>query len=755
MGFKERLGLDAGPVRDSTARSVSHLISMLRRHLPLVIGGCLAGIALGTLYLIIAEPLYTASAYIMMDNQQVRALHDVSTFADSPTLDASASEIESEAEVLRSERLSLAVLRKLKLPEDRAFIDPPWVSKIWASVIAKISTKTDIYIDADLRRQMTAVDTLKRNLTVSRIGHTFVLEVDYTSTNPVRAAEIVNEYINTYMLEQLNAAAEAAHRARGWLQQRTEELRRLSVDADLAAQKFKADNDLLAVKGTLVSEQQLNEETTQLVAARTETAQAEARYRRIKDIIDTHQTESAVTESLPNPVINELRTRYVDASKRLSDMERKLGPHHVVVVNLKDTMDELSALLFQELGRVAEKYRNDFEVATGREKALTRNLARQQSISVAANDAQVQLRQLEQKSESYKALYQNYLQRYQEAAQQESFPMAKGHVVSEATPPLAPSQPRKPSVLALSLVTGALAGAAAGLFRESLDRVFRTAEQVRYELEADVLGILPILPPGPSSEPTKIKAAVVDSNLAIKALAPILRYSIDHPFSIYAEALRSARVAADITFKDQTPKIVGLVSLLPGEGKTTVAKNFASLLALEGARTLLIDGDTRNPSLTRELGCENTKSTQLESSLSPQLTEFLKCEAESGLQILPCTYVEDGRRAAGLSSAMLQAFLKNLNQCYEYVVIDLPPLGPSVNARGLAPVIDGFIFVVAWGETSRAAVSAVLAKEYSIREKLLGVIINKVDMDKLADYEHFGSDGYYYQQYKKYYKDST
>ena len=67
-------------------------------------------------------------------------------------------------------------------------------------------------------------------------------------------------------------------------------------------------------------------------------------------------------------------------------------------------------------------------------------------------------------------------------------------------------------------------------------------------------------------------------------------------------------------------------------------------------------------------------------------------------------------------------------------------------------VIDAFIFVVAWGETSRGAVKAVLAHEHSIREKLVGVILNKVDMKKLKRYEHFGSDGYYHSLYKNYYK---
>ena len=86
-------------------------------------------------------------------------------------------------------------------------------------------------------------------------------------------------------------------------------------------------------------------------------------------------------------------------------------------------MDELSARLFEELGRIAESYRTDYEVAAAREKSLTDNIKRQQGVAVTANDALVQLRQLEQKAESYKTLYESYSQRYEGSAQQETFPM--------------------------------------------------------------------------------------------------------------------------------------------------------------------------------------------------------------------------------------------------------------------------------------------------------------------------------------------
>jgi succinoglycan biosynthesis transport protein ExoP len=731
--------------RSHSSISISHIISVMRRHAIPFFVFCVIGLASGIAYVITAKPLYTATVHISLDNRQVRALHDVSMLSDAPPADS--AEIESQVEVLRSEKLGLTVVKQLNLSQNPAFAELPstWTGKTWESILATFGMAPHYWAnDADpyLARQLTALTKLESALTISRVGRTYVLQVAYTGLDPVRAAEIVNTYADAYMSDQLNSRIVATRRARSWLKQRSEELRELSIDADLAAQKFKADNNLLSTKGILISEQQFNEMTTQLVNEKVRTTEAEAQYRRIKKIIDDHETDAAVSESLADPVINELRTKYLDAAKRFSDLEeRKLDPTHAAVVILKNSMAEYSRLLFQELGRVAQSYRNDYEVAAARSKVLADNLEHQQRVAIAANDAQAQLRQLEQKAESYKTLYQTYMQRYQEAAQQESFSMTDSHIISPASPPLAPSHPRKSIALAASLVLGALAGFGFGLIRELKDRVFRTAQQARNELGVDVLGLIP----------------VINLSFLPKAgcntMAPIMRYVIDDRFSAFAETLRSTKAAVDLALHDRPTKLVGFVSLLPNEGKSTLAKNYASLIALQGAKTLLIDADTRNPGLTRAIGCDRKPHSPENFATLPRLTELLQEETDTGLQILPSFLAEDDPRVAdGLSAATIRGLLMGSAQTFEYVIIDLPPIGPLVNARSLASAIDAFIFIIEWGETSRGAVQMVLANEPWISDKLLGVILNKVDMKKLKVYESFDSDGYYHPRYDGRYK---
>jgi len=642
--------------------------------------------------------------------------------------------VESQAEVLRSDDVALAVVRKLKLADAM----PP-VASVWTKLLIWINPARSSEnpqpstpsIDPVLKKELEAARSVNRDLRVTRVARTNLLQVVYSAPDPVRAAEVVNAYASSYVDLELNRRTEFMQRAQAWLQSRSEELRRLSGEADSIAQKFRSDHNLLSTRGVLITDQQLSELATQLVSDGAATAQAGARYQRIKEIIDKHQTNSAVTEALTNPLINELRTKYLEASKRRFDLQRKLGSSHTAVVTLEHSMDELDAQLFREFGRIAESYKNEYEIAAARERTLYDLLAKQQITAIAANDALVQLRQLEQSAENYRTLSQNYTQLYEEAGQQKGIPLTSGHVVSEAHPPLVPSQPRKMLVLAVCAGLGLMAGIGTTLAREALDPTFRTSAQVRAELGLELIGMLPALPAMGAGAP-----------------ANLMRYSLDNPLSGFAETLRAVKVAADLRLKECDRKIIGVVSLLPNEGKTFVAKNLASLLARQGARALLIDADLRLRGLTRSLPFidETLNAAKVTPPMPHVGVQRLLRESDSGLEILPCDHADnDPRVAEGISPAMLRQYLQGGS--YEYVIVDLPPLGPVATARSIAPIVDVFLLVVKWGATPRGAVRAALEKDQYIKEKLLGVILNNGAMERVKLYEHSDFDEYYRGNY--------
>ena len=202
--------------------------------------------------------------------------------------------------------------------------------------------------------------------------------------------------------------------------------------------------------------------------------------------------------------------------------------------------------------------------------------------------------------------------------------------------------------------------------------------------------------------------------------------------------------------------MIGFVSVLPHEGKTTVAANFAGLLAANGSRTLLIDGDLRNPGLSRGLSLAPKKGLVEAIVGGLNWQSVVKTDRKTRLSIIPA--VVRGRLSHTselLSGSGMRELLEDAAKSFDYIIVDLPPLGPVVDAKAFAPLADGFVLVAEWGSTPRALVRATLQAEPAVAAKLLGLVLNKTDMKKLARYGSFGGAEQYMDRYATYYVDQA
>ncbi len=272
---------------------------------------------------------------------------------------------------------------------------------------------------------------------------------------------------------------------------------------------------------------------------------------------------------------------------------------------------------------------------------------------------------------------------------------------------------------------------------------------MRDVLGLEYLGSVPLVEPQPGRRlPTEPMTGEVYRKNAVAGFAT------EHPSSAFAETLRSARIAADVHI-DRPHKVIGIVSVLPGEGKSTIAMNFAQALA-GSASVLLIDADLRNPGATRALG-QHAEEGLLEVLLEGRApASAMLTDPDTGLRFLPAVVRRRIPHSSEiLASAAMARLLAQVAGEFDYVVLDLPPLGPVVDARAIAPRVDGFVMVVEWGGTSRKAVKDTLNAEAQIAGRCLGVILNKVDAGKMKLYEGYGSADYYASRYSHYYHENA
>jgi succinoglycan biosynthesis transport protein ExoP len=327
------------------------------------------------------------------------------------TLDS--SQVESEVELLRSESIAIAVVKDLKLTDDPEFVGTGrglfstifGGPNLFSSILSAPNLfSTTLGASNEDTRTRIAVAALRGNLSVRRIGLTHVLEVSFRSPDREKAARIANAVADAYVTDQLNSKYESARRASVWLQERITELRNQSNDAAHAVERYKEKNNIVdtGARG-LLSDLQVQELNSQMISATAATAEAKARLDRVDQVLKSPAPGEAVgtvTDTLHNEVITKLRTRYLEDREHAARWTEKFGPTHMAVINMQQEMKELQKSIVDELQRIAQTYKSDYEIAKAREDSLRTSLGKQVQEAGTSGQAQVNLKELQSASQT-------------------------------------------------------------------------------------------------------------------------------------------------------------------------------------------------------------------------------------------------------------------------------------------------------------------------------------------------------------------
>ncbi|MCG2631516.1 polysaccharide biosynthesis tyrosine autokinase [Bradyrhizobium sp. WYCCWR 13023] len=721
--------------------SVERVIGILRRQWPLITAVVGGAFALVLVYLLTATPMYTANTRILMDTRQTQVL-DKDTGVSNALIDPGF--VDSQVEIITSDDLIRSVVRRMNLTEDPEFngSDPGLIPAFIGRVIALFGSDGPASKE---RIERGTVGAVQANLKVERVLTTYVLSASFRSKDPDKAARIANEIADAYMIGALDAKYQSTKRASEWLQQRSAELREQATASDRAVQTFKSQNNIVGTSRGLMNEQQLTDVNTQLVQARAATAEAKARLDRIDGITDKDLAQPTVTDALNNPVITRLRAQYLDLSAQYADWSAKYGKTHQASVNLANRMEELRKSIADEVKRIADAYRSDYEIAKSRETSLEQNLKNLVSQAGNTGQAQVKLRDLESAADTYRNLYNSFLEKQQQAMQNQSFPISEARIISTAVKPDRKSSPKTLLSLIGALFGGLCFGLGAAFAREMLSDVLRSPSEVEDEIGVKCLGVLPAIGAKAMGLP-KIRGWRSPEGVSVKPGGQLSRYVIDHPFSRYAETMRNIKVSIDLARLSREVKIIGIVSSLPKEGKTTVSANFAHLTAFTGKRVLLIDGDLHTRSLTKELD-PTAKSGLLEALKDPQsVGHHIRRSPETGLDFLPSFAVSRMVNSADIMASKAMAdLLSLLRNEYDYIVIDLAPVMPVTDAKAISHLMDAFVYVIEWSRTTRTALQESMSSSEGIQKKVVGAVLNGANPKMLKRIE--GYKGSHYNAY--------
>jgi polysaccharide biosynthesis transport protein len=362
----------------------------------------------------------------------------------------------------------------------------------------------------------------------------------------------------------------------------------------------------------------------------------------------------------------------------------------------------------------------------------------------------VRLNELRREAETNRTLYEGLLARYKETRAQETLELPDSRIVTTADAPTVPSFPKTTLTLGLAVILGFGLGCLLALAVDYFDRRIKTYEQVKAVSGLRGLAAIPLVSARELARLAKRGRPELEHYdpqtarlLPLALQPPLMRYAIEEPASSFAEAVRGIRFALRQVARQRPVDVVMVTSAVGGEGKTTLAVNLALSMAILGVKTVLVDGDLRNPELTRSL-CPSVQSGAIEvaAGMLP-LHQAVLLEPSTRLAVLPSPAPDDvGILTEFTSSEGMNDVLKQLREHFDLVIVDAPPILPLVDGRALAEQSDCIVFTVGWDQTPQETLVRAVECLGAAYERVVGTVLTRVDFGRLRFYEPYNDGGY-------------
>jgi exopolysaccharide transport family protein len=725
--------------------TLSEIVRILKRRFSIIVMTTLALVALAGLVVVLARPLYTATATILIDPRRPNVINlDTSQPAiQNPATDDAA--IESQLLLTQSIAVLRRVVENLKLTEDpdftrqRGMLDP--IRNLFSSRNNKASP------DA---ATMYAVGILQKRLKVVRERNSFLVDIDVSTHEPEKAAQIANGVANAYFLELIHSKSDATKTAAGWLNQQLDDLKSRVLASDKAVEEFRASNKLNMSQGVTVNDQQITNLNSKLIDARAEAAEARAKYDQVAQIAQTKGDPGSVAEALASDTIARLRSQFADLAKNEADLSSKYGPQHPLVASARAQLHDTQKLINDEVQRILQGRKHGYEVAAARVTSLQKSLGELQGVSGESGQAEVRLRELQREADANRTLYESFLGRYKEATARESLDLPEARIVTSADVPQQPSFPKTWLFLGLAIPLGAALGCLIAIGIDRFDRRIKTIEQVEAVLGVPAITAVPLVGLRELSRIAKRGRRELSNYqpqparmLPLPLQPPLMRYIVEEPNSLFAEAIRAVRLSVQRAARMRSMRIVMVTSAIDGEGKTTLAANLALSHAIMGIRTLLIEGDLRNPEMTRSL-CPNAEIGLFDIALGrASLQQAILTDRTTSLSVLPSPMSDDLESMSEfLFSDGAGIILSELRRHYEMIIVDASPLVPFVDSRALGEHADGIVMAVGWDRTPEDVAARALDLLSPVKDRILGSVLTRVDLGRLRHYDYYQSSAY-------------
>lgn len=755
----------------SSERSIKEHVQTIIKYRWLIASVSAVVLLLTAAYSFLATPKYTATATLKIGSYRpLIPTAGIENFTLQQTNNA--DYINTQVKILSS--LSLAekimlqpeVADKVKQTTGSHSFS---LSRAVKSVINKLipdSENSSPIDSAEPSYQLPAKD-LKDYLSMVKIApvrKTSLVSVSVITRNPALSSQLANlhakEFIKLTNEERRNSTFENLR----FLRAQADELANKVSAIERKIASYAENNSIVTLNsGDNITVKQMGDLNSLLTAATAKRVKSESAFK------EASSGSGLSSTAFDDNSIQSIRVRLKETEAEYAQLGRKFKPAYPKMVQLRAQISALKDSLKEQRQQVIRGLEAKYKADLDAENRLKEKLEIQQSSAFDLSRREVKYNILKREYESLKDLHQAVLRQLKEAQLSVENTSSNIVIADKAVVPETHSSPKRALNMLAALFIGPLLGLGLAFFLEAMDNTVKTPEDVERFLGVPSLGVIPVFTPesGSSRNPKLLSSrnnaetanqlieqdtsavsneSMPDNTLNTNSeLLPIAQncVTLSAPLSIASEAFKTIRTGILLSSADDRQQVVLITSGQKAEGKTTLATNLSIAVAQSGNKTLLIDADLRRPAIKRHFQIANAeKDKGLVDFLAGQV-DYPNIFRDTGVEnldvLLAGCIPPDPSELLG--SRKMQELLNALREVYDYIFIDAPPVLPVTDAVLLSRSVDGVVVVVHGQHTQRQVAQTAVGKLKRVGAKILGVVLNDVNINS-GDYYYYRS-GYY------------
>jgi len=687
---------------------------------------------ISTLILTLASPkIYKASSSLEVSPQDQK----VTKFEEVVATEVRVQEFyQTQVDLLQNNELARRVIETLELAENPVVIktlegsgNPGLMARIKTWLKTVISTDEErersTEISAEAVKEQRLLKFIEDNLEVSPKRNSMLIDISFTSPDRELSKNVVNAFVEEFVRWNMEKKLDASQLARDFLMKQIDRAKISLEKAEEDLNRFGKQAGIVSLDAKLNSiYRQLEELNSALAEAETDVIGKEAVYKQA-----SLEGLSHLPQVMDNKVIAALKAEYARLQSEYEDLAVTFHDEYPAVKALKTKMNSIGNRIKIEEQRVFLAIENEYRAALEKVKTMRLRLDMQKKMAIDLNERATQFKIMAREVDTNKGIYQSLLERTKEIESMVGVSSSNIHIVNKAMLPIKPFKPKVKLNLLLAIVVGLMGGVGIAFFLEYYTDTITNPDEISDRFRIPILGVAPL--------------SKTDGY-------PVEQTFIKDPRSPLSEAIRSTKMSIQLAGTADQAKSFLLTSIKPSEGKTTLASNLALAFAGAGEKVILIDADMRKPKLHKYFQDKGD-------SFSPGLSRFLSGVSGKGLVykngIDNLYFIPAGPSPPNpvelLASDRFSLLIETMARRFDRVIVDGPPYLGFADSLVISRQLGGVVLVSSMGETTRDAIRHFKKSILNSRGKILGCVINKIDVSRRFGYQPYYRYYSYYQYY--------